>query len=156
MEEKGNVGMIRLAKQSEVHDLIKLYTVCLGKRNMIYIYIRNHVINKNIYVLEISNNIIGAYYTSYKRLLDPHKSDTSSTEIYWIEQLMVHPSHQHMKYGTQMIEHYINLMDTNRSKEMRLTCTEQLVSYYKRFGFEFVYKDKSSGKEYYLMNRKII
>jgi GNAT superfamily N-acetyltransferase len=91
-------------------------------------------------VLFRSNNYLVYVYIRYGRIIATgsimfeHKIRYDEPKGY-IEDIAVHPKYRGKGYGKKMVEHLISCCKKRNCYKIVLTCTDDLIDYYKSLGF---------------------
>jgi len=140
---------IRIATEQDMDSILNIYdatfkdTVFLPRK-----YYQKHISRKEVKVLEINHQIVGAYVFEINRLENLLTNRVCRDKrIKWLRQVMVDSTHQNRGYGAILMKEFI---DTKQGY-YRLICEQHMIEWYIRFGFRIIEEFPHNNKHLYTM-----
>ena len=144
---------IRIAVKKDLKSITNLYKQTIKDELFKFptIYINRHIQRHQIIILEKNGNLVGCYIWKVNKIKNPISMKRSKNAIVWLEQIMVFPEHQGNGFGKEIMDNYLKI----KSKEYRLVCKENLIEFYKKFGFVVVETIISDKQQKVIMSKSI-
>ena len=125
---------LRFAEKKDMKDMADIYKATIKDELFKFptIYINRHIQRNQAVVFEYHDIVIGCYLWIVNKISNPITSKRSKIPIVWLEQIIVSPEYQGRGIGNELMKSFLKI----NSQEFKLICKENLIDFYKKYGFE--------------------
>jgi len=143
---------LRFAEKKDMKDMTDIYKATIKDEFFKFptIYINRHIQRNQAVVFEYQNKVIGCYIWTVNKIANPTVSKRSKMPIIWLEQIMVNPDYQGRKIGNILMGSFLKM----NGREFRLVCKDNLIEFYKKYGFEVTETIISDNRQKVIMTKR--
>ncbi|MCK4544178.1 GNAT family N-acetyltransferase [candidate division WOR-3 bacterium] len=122
--------MIRLATLNDLDEVVRIHKATINNMKNPYKLFKIIIKKGNCYVYA-DPEVRGAITFDINRMQNPYNKDYGRQKIFWLDQLIIDPTHQGKGLGSKLMVYMIQ----KSTLQKRFVCNLDLIEYYKGFGF---------------------